>query len=43
MHEQLAEDPWSTPPLMEELKAMAKHKVCGISFYHSVMVNTALV
>ena len=24
MHEQLAEDPWSTPPLMQELKAIAK-------------------
>jgi len=24
MHEQVAQDPWSTPPLMQELKAMAK-------------------
>ena len=24
MQEQIAEDPWSTPPLMEELKAKAK-------------------
>ena len=24
IHEQIAEDPWSTPPLMEELKAKAK-------------------
>jgi acyl-CoA dehydrogenase len=24
MHEQVAENPWSTPPLMEELKAKAK-------------------
>ncbi len=24
MHEQVAEDPWSTPPLMEELKTKAK-------------------
>ncbi len=26
MHEQLAEDPWSTPPLMQELKAIAKEQ-----------------
>lgn len=26
MHEQLAEDPWSTPPLMNELKAIAKEQ-----------------
>lgn len=26
MHEQLAQDPWSTPPLMNELKAIAKEQ-----------------